>query len=177
MNDVIEAMDKLLEHYRHDFLNVLQVAGGLAQLHKTERLLAYISQASAEVQQFGHFISCGDSRFALIVLENLLQTLNGHYVLQVKGRMPLLSPDILQALPDTLTAVLDCLPKVNDYTVSLSLKGDEQPQLRLSLLEDLEIDWQQAQAAAERHDLQAGLDKVKGEFLLLLDKRDSTGEK
>jgi hypothetical protein len=177
MNDVMEAMDKLVRYYRHDFLNILQVAGGLAQLHKTERLLAFIQQASAEVQQFGHFINCGDSRFALIVLESFLQKLTGNYILQVKGKLPLLSPATLQALPEILTAILSCLPKIKDYTVCLYLEGDKQSQMRLSLLEELTVDWQQALLAAARHNLQAVWDQENGEYILLLDKRDSTGEK
>ena len=173
MNDVMEAMDKLVRHYRHDFLNILQVAGGLAQLHKTERLLAFIQQASAEVQQFGHFINCGDSRFALIVLESFLQKLMGNYILQVKGKLPLLSPATLQALPEILAGfILSYLNK--DYTVCLYLEGDKQSKY-LSLLK---VDCRLAAGflAAARHILQAVWDQENGGYILLLDS-DSTGEK
>ena len=49
--------------------------------------------------------------------------------------------------------------------------------MRLSLLEELTVDWQQALLAAARHNLQAVWDQENGEYILLLDKRDSTGEK
>ena len=177
MNDVMEAMDKLVRYYRHDFLNILQVAGGLAQLHKTERLLAFIQQASAEILTIRSFYQLRRQPLCLNSTGKFLQKLTGNYILQVKGKLPLLSPATLQALPEILTAILSCLPKIKDYTVCLYLEGDKQSQMRLSLLEELTVDWQQALLAAARHNLQAVWDQENGEYILLLDKRDSTGEK
>jgi len=93
-----DAMAELVDIYRHDFLNVLQVVGGLAQLNRTDRLMAYIRSASDEALQFGKLINCGDPRLALLIYKELLQALGGNYLLDVRGVMPLLPVETLEGL-------------------------------------------------------------------------------
>ena len=81
-----------VRHYRHDFLNILQVAGGLAQLHKTERLLAFIQQASAEVSN-SVILSTAATAALLIVLESFAKlTAIIFYRLRVSCRLSPATP-------------------------------------------------------------------------------------
>lgn len=168
MQDLNEAFNILLQHYRHDFLNILQVIGGLAQLQKPDRLLAYIHKASEEVHQFGRFIGCGDARLALIIFNILLQNLSGHYVLHIEGTMPLLAVETLQKLTPTLLTTKDCLQELKDFTIFISLEGGAHPTLRLRLLDKNAAIWQPAVEIAKQNNLQAVLNTENGEFSLCL---------
>lgn len=129
-----DAMEKLLGVYRHDFLNVLQVVGGLAQLHKTDRLLAYIRKASEEVQQFGRLIACGDSRLALVIYERLLQYLPGGYLLHVSGIVPPQPVHYLQRVEKTLQALQEQVKVLGEGMVAVAIKGTGSPEITVGLL-------------------------------------------
>ena len=85
--DLNEAVNKLIQYYRHDFLNILQMVSGLAQLQKTDRLMTYIRKVTDEVQQFGRFIGwvtpvlpcCFMKDCCMIWTENMLSGLTGFY--------------------------------------------------------------------------------------------------
>ena len=102
MHSVDDAMLKMLSIYRHEFLNYLQVVAGLAQLNKTERLMAYIRKVSEEVQQFGRLAGCGDPRLALLIYEAFFQGTSENLVLQVRGVFPLIDDEVLAALTSML---------------------------------------------------------------------------
>ncbi|MCR3922515.1 MAG: Spo0B domain-containing protein [Firmicutes bacterium] len=177
MHDVNEAMEKLLQHYRHDFLNVLQVVGGLAQLQKTDKLLAYIREASEETQQFARFVGCGDARLALAVFDALLQNMDGDYVLQVEGSIPSLEPSFLDGLACTLAVASNCMQKLQGVTLAVDIEGGTHPTLNLRLLGEKESIWQPVLLAANQNGLRASIDAKNCEFSLLLDKWESAGEK
>ncbi|NLZ38270.1 MAG: hypothetical protein GX893_01505 [Firmicutes bacterium] len=168
MHDLNEAFNTLLRHYRHDFLNILQVISGLVQLQKTDKLLAYIPKASEEVYRFGRFIGCGDARLALIIFDILLQNIPGRYVLHVEKSLPLLAAETLQGLTPTLLAAKDCLLELKNFTVVVFLEGGAVPKLRLCPTGEKAVTWQPALQAARQNGLQAKINHEKGEFLLYL---------
>lgn len=168
MQELSEAINTLVQHYRHDFLNVLQVVGGLAQLQKPEKLLAYIHRASEDVQQFGRFIGCGDARLALIVFNNLLQCFAGCYVLRVEGTVPLLADVTLSGLTQTLLAVRNCLQGLVDFSLHIYIEGGKQTILHLRLITDEAVVWQPVFLAAKQNGLRAVFDAKNSEFSLRL---------
>lgn len=178
MHDVTKAMDELVRIYRHDFLNVLQVVGGLSQLNKTERLMAYIRKASEEVQQFGRFIGCGDPRLALLIYEKLLQDLAGNYLLHVNGVMPLLHDDALKGLEDVLGVVQARLLHIGEGTVTVTVSGKEVPMLTVRILSENDLPgfWDAVMSAASESGLRAFLNSDKSELSLHLDNEGTAGE-
>jgi hypothetical protein len=172
MYDIGEATAKLLSIYRHDFLNVLQVVGGLAQLNKQDRLLTYIRKASDEVQQFGRFISCGDPRLALLLYETLLQDCSpDSYLIHVKGSLPLLPEHVLEGAQKTLTLFQKMLQSVNDNTISLTISANDGPAVAVRVICDGQINeiWQPVLDAAAQNGLYGSVDLEKSELLLRLD--------
>ncbi|MDW7651155.1 MAG: Spo0B domain-containing protein [Bacillota bacterium] len=177
MHNVNEAMEKLVSIYRHDFLNVLQVIGGLAQLNKTDRLLTYIRKASEEVQQFGRLVGCGDPRLAFSLYEILLQDLTGSYLLQIKGSLPLLDESVLHSTAVLLQDIQKALLSLEDCTLSVTING-EKPELKLQFLSDHDLGsfWPHVQTAAKSSSLHIDLNRDKSELTILLDNPDSAGE-
>jgi hypothetical protein len=169
MKELTQAMEKLLQHYRHDFLNILQVIGGLAQLQKTDRLLSFIQKASVEVQQFG-LIGCGDPRFALAVYEFLLQDFKGTYILRIDGTLPLLEPDVLAALQLTLQNIQSSLQLFPDGILHISVGGGRRPILTLSLLDEANTCalWRQAASVAVENGLEVVLPQGGDELFMYL---------
>lgn len=179
MYDVNESMGKLLQLYRHDILNVLQVVGGMAQLNKTDRLMSYIRSASEEVQQFGRFIGCGDPRVALLVYETVLQDRSGSYLIQVSGSLPLLPHSVLYALEKTLPAVQERLNHLGEYALTIHILGGAEPELRFHI-HDGPITpgmWEPVVERAFSCGLSAHADYTKGEITLILDKCGTDGVK
>ncbi|HHX75703.1 MAG TPA: hypothetical protein GX699_12435 [Firmicutes bacterium] len=172
MKELNEAMEKLLQYYRHEFLNILQVIGGLAQLQKTDRLLAFIQQASVEVQQFGRLIACGDPRFALAVHDYLLQDYKGTYILRVDGTLPLLKPAVLAALQVTLQHIQSSLGRFPDGILHVSVSGGQRPMLTLTLVDEANTRalWRQAATVAAENGLDVVFTQDGDEFSLHLDK-------
>lgn len=178
MNDVNDSMSRLVSLYRHDFLNILQVVGGLAQLNKTDRLLTYIRKASEEVQQMGRLINCGDPRFALLLYEKFLQDLPGNCLLQVRGTIPLMANETLGQVSIFLHTLQAEIARMEEYTLSLSIQGKE-PAFKIHILaeSDMEQFWVSALKVANDCGLTAIVDRKKSELTLLLDNPDSEGEK
>ncbi|NLM52032.1 MAG: hypothetical protein GX197_04335 [Firmicutes bacterium] len=178
-HDLNEAFTKLIQYYRHDILNILQMVSGLAQLQKTDRLMAYIRKATEEVQQFGRFIGCGDARFALLLYDGLLRDLNGKYILRVDDSLPLLAKDVLVALQRTLTTLKAGLADLHDFTLLVHIQGGQAPALHLQLSPDkptAEL-WQTLLVAARENGLTVRLQPADGKFSLFLDKCGAGGEK
>jgi hypothetical protein len=171
MYNVSEATDELLRIYRHDFLNVLQVVGGLAQLHKTDRLLTYIRKASDEVQQFGRFISCGDPRLALMLYETLLQDSPGNYLLFIKGNVPLLTEQSLENAQKILAVLQRSLQYLNESTLSITLSAEDVPAVAVRVqCDELAPDfWHKVLEAVAENGLNGSIDKENAELLLCLD--------
>lgn len=178
MYDVNESMSRLVSIYRHDFLNILQVVGGLAQLNKTDRLLTYIRKASEEVQQMGRLISCGDPRFALLLYEKLVQDFPGNCLLHVSGTIPLMADETLEQVSIFLHTIHLELACMDDYTLSLSVQGRE-PALTINIYAetDMEPFWLNTLNVASNCGLCATLDREKTEITLLLDNPHSVREK
>ncbi|NLM45299.1 MAG: hypothetical protein GX200_00665 [Firmicutes bacterium] len=170
MKELTQAMEKLLQHYRHDFLNILQVISGLAQLQKTDRLLSFIQKASMEIQQFGRLIGCGDPRLALAVYEFLLQDFKGTYLLRVDGTLPLLKPEVLAALQMTLQSIQTSLQQFPNGILHVFVSGGRRPSLTLSLADEANTRalWQQAAAEAVKNGLEVVLNQGGGEVSLYL---------
>ncbi|NLP36871.1 MAG: hypothetical protein GX357_04415 [Firmicutes bacterium] len=178
MYDLNEAVNKLIQYYRHDFLNILQMVSGLAQLQKTDRLMTYIRKVTDEVQQFGRFIGCGDARFALLLYEGLLHDLDGKYVIRVDGILPLLAQDTLLAVERVLATLNTGLANLPDFTLHVYIQGGQAPALHLLLSPETQADdlWQPVLAAAKENGLTARL-QAPGKFSLPLDKCGAGGEK
>lgn len=178
MYNVNEAMDKLLQIYRHDFLNALQVIGGLAQLHKTDRLMAYIRKASDEVQQFGRLIGCGDPRLALVVYETLLQDTSGNYLLHVSGTLPLLPEDILKGTKQTLSVVKNSLRMLMESTIAVTITAADASRITVRVIcdEDLTEIWLPVTEAAASNGLNGLVSPDKRELLIYLDNHDALRE-
>jgi len=159
MCDPTKAMAELVDIYRHDFLNVLQVVGGLAQLSKTDRLITYIRSASEEVQQFGKLINCGDPRLALLIYKNLLQTLGGNYLLDVKGVMPLLSAETLEGLGKKLQILKQKLRQIEHRQVTVSINAAELPRLTISIFSEKKqnLFWEAVIAASSENGMMASV--------------------
>ena len=174
-----QATEKLIGLYRHDFLNTLQVVGGMAQLQKTDRLMAYIRKASEEVQQFGHFIGCGDPRLALLIYEALLEDVGGNYLLQVNGVIPVQPDHILSSLKLTLESVQTLLAEVGEFTLSVTIQGDGRKEIRIHIITDKKetLPWQPVLNKAKSQGMPAEINAVKDELVLYLDKSGSASEK
>lgn len=140
MYDLKKAMAELVDIYRHDFLNTLQVISGLAQLNRTDKLMAYIRSVSEEVQQFGKLINCGDPRLALLIYKELLQFLGGNYLLDVKETMPLLPVETLEGLEKTLLTLRRQLQETEQGQVAVSIDGKGYPKLTISVSLEKEQD-------------------------------------
>lgn len=133
MLDISEAMEELVDICLHDFLNVLQVVGGLTQLNKLDRVMAYIRNTSEEFQQFGRLINCGDPRLALLIYKELLQPLDGKYFLDVKGVMPLLPVEMFEGLERTLKILQQQLKQGEEGQVAVKINGIDFPTLTISV--------------------------------------------
>jgi hypothetical protein len=171
MLTVSEATNELLRLYRHDFLNILQVVGGLAQLNKTDRLLTYIRKASDEVQQFGRLISCGDPRLALILYEVLLQDIStGDYALYVKDTLPLINEEVLDDTQKILQALQSRLRSLGDCTLAVTLTGEVGPSVNIRLLCDEIQDsfWDEILQSAAGTRITAAANAEKSELTLTL---------
>jgi hypothetical protein len=177
MHGVNESMEKLVGIYRHDFLNVLQVVGGLAQLNKTDRLLTYIRKASEEVQQFGRLIGCGDPRLAFLLYEALLQDRTGNYIVHVNGTIGLLEEQLLCRLAEFIQALNAELPLLEECTLTLTIHGPKK-QLQLKILNDKNPEpfWVYVQQIADKSGLELTLNRKNIELTIPLDNRDSEGE-
>lgn len=127
-----EAWGKLLRLYRHDFLNILQVISGLAQLQKTDRLLAYIRKSSEEVQKLGHLPGCGDPRAALIIYETMAELQQRNCLFEVKGKLPLLSAESLTGLETFMRAFQNELFTLDNCAINIIL-SEEGPEFRVRL--------------------------------------------
>ncbi|EEG78130.1 Spo0B domain-containing protein [Dethiobacter alkaliphilus] len=178
MDNTKEATEKLISLYRHDFLNILQVVGGMAQLNKTDKLMIYIRKASEEVQQFGRFIGCGDPRLALMIYETLLENVAGNYVLQITGTLAVLPDNVLPALEQTLQPVRALLEELGECTLSVAIHGSDS-KLQIYIINDAntEVDWQPVLEQAQLHGLQAEVLAKKNELVLCLDKLGPASEK
>lgn len=178
MYDVNESMSRLVSIYRHDFLNVLQVVGGLAQLNKTDRLLTYIRKASEEVQQMGRLISCGDPRFALLLYEKLVQDFPGNCLVRVSGTIPLMANETLEQVNIFLHTIQTELARMEDYTLSLFVQGKE-PALKIYIYVEAEMEtfWLRAMNVASNCGLSATVAREKAEITLLLDNSHAGREK
>ena len=178
MYNVNESMNRLVSIYRHDFLNILQVVGGLAQLNKTDRLMTYIRKASEEVQQMGRLIGCGDPRFALFLYEQLVQDFPGNCLLHVSGTIPLMADETLEQVNILLHTIHLELVSMEDYTLSLSIQGKE-PALRINIFAeaDMEPFWLRTLNVADNCGLCATVDRKKAEITLLLDNPLTVREK
>lgn len=176
MRDMQAAMDKLLSKYRHEFLNVLQVVGGLAQLNKTDRLLSYIRKASEEVQQMGRLIVCGDPRLALMVYESMMQDADINCLVHVSGTVNVVPEGVLSSLKKVLHVFQKQILSLPDCTVSVTIKGEQESVLRLKVLGVPNIDFWQP-VLRELHYVSCGLDIENNELALFLDKPPVTGEK
>lgn len=139
MHSVDDAMLKMLSIYRHEFLNYLQVVAGLAQLNKTERLMAYIRKVSEEVQQFGRLAGCGDPRLALLIYEAFFQGTSENLVLQVRGVFPLIDDEVLAALTSMLLEFNTQLNNERQSTLNVSLDAGERLCLRIQIIEEPDL--------------------------------------
>jgi len=159
MRDPAKAMAELVDIYCHDFLNVLQVMGGLAQLNRTDRLMAYIRSASEEAQQFGRLINCGDPRLALLIYKELLQALGGNYFLDVRGVMPLLPVETLEGLGKTLQILRQQLRGIEQDQVNVCIDGIEFPRLTISVSLEKEQDlfWEAVIATSSENGMMASV--------------------
>jgi hypothetical protein len=177
MYDLGDAMAELVDIYRHDFLNVLQVVGGLAQLNRTDRLMAYIRSASDEALQFGKLINCGDPRLALLIYKELLQALGGNYLLDVRGVMPLLPVETLEGLEKTLQILRQQLRESEQDQVAVRINAIEFPRLTISVSSEKEQNsfWEAVIAASSENGMTASVrDGV--DLLLNLDNCIAAGE-
>lgn len=177
MYDLRKAMAELVDIYRHDFLNVLQMISGLAQLNRTDRLMAYIRSASEEALQFGKLINCGDPRLALLIYKELLQSLGGSYFLDVRGVMPLQSVETLEGLEKTLEILRQQLSEIEQGQVSVRIDEKEYPKIIISVssVKGQDLFWGAVIAASSENGMIASVrDGV--DLLLNLDNGGAGGE-
>ncbi|MBS3898022.1 MAG: Spo0B domain-containing protein [Dethiobacter sp.] len=177
MYELRDAMAELVDIYRHDFLNVLQVVGGLAQLNRTDRLMAYIRSASEEAQQFGKLINCGDPRLALLLYKELLHALGGNYLLDVRETMPLLSVETLEGLGKPLQILRQQLQEIEQAQVTVGINGKEYPKLIISVSLEKGQDsfWEAVIAASSENGMIASV-RDGGDILFNLDSGSAAGE-
>ncbi|MBS4031033.1 MAG: Spo0B domain-containing protein [Clostridiales bacterium] len=168
MHNVDDAMLKMLSIYRHEFLNYLQVVAGLAQLNKTERLMAYIRKVSEEVQQFGRLAGCGDPRLALIIYEAFFQGTTENLVLQVRGDFPLINDEVLATLSSMLMQFNTQLSNGIQSTLAVSLDAGERPCLRIQIIEGPDLFTSIVLSTEERGIISYEINEAKKEITIAL---------
>ncbi len=136
MSDTYDVMLKILGIYRHEFLNQLQVVGGMAQLNKTEKLLSFIRKASDDIHQFGRLAACGDPYLCLLIYERFLQETEFDVQLEVRGRLPELSPSTLEYVASRLDVFCSSVKALGPCKVAVTIKAGSQPCLELQISSD-----------------------------------------
>lgn len=124
-----EAFLKLLSIHRHEFLNYLQVVGGMAQLNKTDKLLEYIRKVTGEIQQLGRLAALGDPRLAVLIYEKLVQDNPTQLNFEVREPLPVLPDSVLLALADVLSELRTLLVNGFFTGVTISALYDKVPAL------------------------------------------------
>jgi hypothetical protein len=138
-NHIDEALLEMLSIYRHEFLNYLQVIGGLVQLNKTDRLLDYIRKASEEVQQLARLTTCGDPRVALLIFNYFCRwETKGILLLELRGTIPLLTEPMLDTMQNIFLWYQKQLRTLDEYTATLILSAGDTPYLQLNIINDKE---------------------------------------
>ncbi|MBS4022917.1 MAG: Spo0B domain-containing protein [Dethiobacter sp.] len=138
MPEMYEVMLKLLSVYRHEFLNHLQVVGGMAQLNKTDRLMDFVRRASEEIQQFGRLAACGDPRLCLLIHENFWRDPDIDIQLEVRGRLTQLSAATISALEDILAQFCNNLQLLGACKVVVTIAAGSIPCLYLRIDGDMD---------------------------------------
>ena len=125
MADLYETMLNLLSIYRHDFLNHLQVIGGLTQLNKTEKIPHFVYKASEEINQFGRLAACGNPYLALLIYESLYKDQDIIALLEVKHCLSDISADILECLAEVLALLRENLKMAGCKKLTITLNGED----------------------------------------------------
>lgn len=178
-NHIDEALLEMLSIYRHEFLNYLQVIGGLAQLNKTDRLIDYIRKASEEVQQLARLTACGDPRLALLIFNYFCRwETKSILLLELRGTISLLTQPMLDNIQNIFLWYQKQLHALDEYTATLTLSAGDTPYLQLNVLNDTEA----VLPAPPREITECGgviscFNPHENGFTLLLDKTEVVSEK
>lgn len=129
--DVYEASLELISIYRHEFLNHLQVIGGLAQLGKTERLMEFVRKSGEEIQQLGRLSACGDPRLALMIYNYFWLDPDIGLSLQVRDRLKQLTAENIEALAHWIDFCHVQLKALGPCEITVSIKDEDSPCLSL----------------------------------------------
>ncbi len=167
--EIYEASLKLLSIYRHEFLNCLQVIGGLVQLGKTERLMDFIRKSGEEIQQLGRLAGCGDPRLSLIIYDYLWSDPDFILSLQVRGKLFQLPEEALTALARWLDTFCSMVKNHGPCEITVSVKAEDRPCLSLQL-NQLQHSVLGRLSSDKHSDLDTEIDFGENRLTLFLDK-------
>ncbi|MBT9172891.1 MAG: hypothetical protein DDT21_01278 [Syntrophomonadaceae bacterium] len=178
MHDQSEAILKLFNLCRHEFINHLQVISGLAQLNKTEKLQSCIRKVSDELHQMGRLASCGDPRLGILIYETFAKVPENTLSVEFDGTIPVLSQVSLTLTTELLNACQDYLLREKSAPLTILLSGGDNPSvsLRFSPAPGEQPDLASLLKNAAGHGLDRAISNEEGGLTLLLDKQQMISE-